>query len=170
MTAPPPVPNGFTEICRVFGDIRQYVRPDGTLRPEWERHEVSGLASLPEGLELGWDADLATPGYQVVNVQRIRCHRLLPEVFEDTFLEIFQAGLWPKLRTFGGCFNYRQARKGRKLSTHAWGISVDLAEDTNAMGTPGDMDPEVVAVFRRHSFTWGGDFGDPMHFQFCTGY
>lgn len=165
---PPVVPHGFAEICRVFGDIRQYVRPDGTLRPEWERHELA-MAALPAPLELGWDADLATPGYQVVTVRRIRCHRLLTDVFENTFLELYQAGCWPRLKTFGGCFSYRPKRTSRKLSVHSWGIAIDLNEDTNAR-MPGDMDPEVIAIFQRHRFKWGGEFDDPMHFQYATGY
>jgi hypothetical protein len=51
---------------------------------------------------------------------------------------------------------------------------VDLNPETNALGAAGDMSPEVVEVFARHGFEWGGRWEgaarDPMHFQYCRGY
>ena len=78
------------------------------------------------------------------------------------------------VRSFGGCFNFRAKRSGSKLSTHAWGIAIDLNPETNAMGGRGDMDLGIVAAFKSAGFVWGGDWAgknkDPMHFQFCSGY
>ncbi len=57
--------------------------------------------------------------------------------------------------------------------THSSGIAIDLNPETNRTGTPGDMDPQIVAVFKQHGFKWGGDWlgrKDPMHFQYCSGY
>jgi hypothetical protein len=76
---------------------------------------------------------------------------------------------------FGGCFSFRPQRTGTKLSTHAWGIALDLNPESNAQGTAGNMDARVVAIFKQAGFTWGGDWHgrvrDPIrHFQFCTGY
>ena len=74
--------------------------------------------------------------------------------------------------TFDGCFNNRPQKGGTKLSTHAWGISVDLNAATNALGTSGDMDARVVEIFKEEGFVWGGEFGrpDPMHFQYARKY
>ena len=38
---------------------------------------------------------------------------------------------------------------------------------TNQRGTPGLIDREVVSIFEKWGFTWGGTwhYTDPMHFQ-----
>ena len=49
-----------------------------------------------------------------------------------------------------------------------------LDEEWGQVRTKGNMDPEIIQVFRSHGFKWGGEFSgksiDPMHFQYCTGY
>lgn len=123
-------------------------------------------AALPFPLPLSWD-----PAQQVRNLY---CHRRLASVFPAVFAEIERRGLRDKLRTYGGCFNFRSKRSGSKLSTHAWGIAIDLNPETNGMGRDGDMAPGIVKVFESFGFTWGGRWSgrgkDPMHFQFCSGY
>ena len=91
------------------------------------------------------------------------------------FTTIEKEGLKDQVKRFGGCYNYRKKRGNDiKLSTHSWGIAIDLNPATNRMGTPGDMHPDIVEIFRKAGFKWGGDWPrggkDPMHFQFCTGY
>lgn len=159
------VPHGLSAIRETFGDIYEYLREDGTLDPRWEQDQLTRVP-LPFALPLSWD--------RTKQVSRLYCHRkwagLIPSVFEA----MEEEGLRKKLKSFGGCFNFRSKRSGGKLSTHSWGIAIDLNPETNQMGTKGDMDPDVVEVFRRFGFKWGGDWTgpskDPMHFQFCTGY
>ncbi|GEM_PF-682661 len=156
-------PHGYPEICRVFGDIESYVGEDGTLDPSWEK-EMLGYASLPFSLPLSWAPEKV--------VTRIHCHRLLAPVLEGLFQEVVDRGLRPLVRTYGGCFSFRRMRGGGRLSTHSWGIAIDLNPDTNPLGSKGDMAPELVSLFREFGFVWGGAFSrpDPMHFQFCSGY
>ena len=48
------------------------------------------------------------------------------------------------------------------------GIAFDLNTATNQLGTAGDMDPRIVAIFQRWGFAWGGNWTtrpDPMHFE-----
>lgn len=158
----PTVPNGINEVRDAFGDIRAYIRPDGTLRPEWERHQL-GIVELPAPLPLSWDLQKL--------VSRIRCHKLVIGVFEAVFRALTNGGLWPMLREYGGCFAYRPKRGSTAISLHAWGIAIDLNPSTNALGQDGDMDEDVIRVFEVHGFTWGGRWGrpDPMHFQFARG-
>jgi hypothetical protein len=107
-------------------------------------------------------------------VSTITCHKLLANVFSHVFVHIQGSGLQNKITSFGGCFSFRPQRTGTKLSTHAWGVAIDLNPQTNQQGTAGNMDTSVIAVFREAGFKWGGDWQgrtrDPMHFQFCTGY
>jgi hypothetical protein len=49
-------------------------------------------------------------------------------------------------------------RTGRKLSTHGWGMAIDLNPETNLQGAVGDMDAVVIEIFRRAGFEWGGDW------------
>jgi D-alanyl-D-alanine carboxypeptidase len=158
-------PRGLQEILAAFGDIYEYVRKDGTLDPRWHA-DFLARASLPFPLKLSWDP--------ATSVTQMTCHKRLTEVFNDVLERIATGGMQAKIPSFGGCFSFRPQRGSGKLSTHAWGIAIDLNPETNAQGVVGDMDAEVIAVFREAGFEWGGDWKgsrrDAMHFQFCTGY
>jgi LysM repeat protein len=173
--APPPLPpvvpldltppNGLEQILATFGNIYDYIAEDGTLDPRWQA-EFLTRSALPFAMPLSWD--------RAKVVSQLQCHVKLRDVFPAVFTAIAQRGLQPQIKTFGGCFNFRTKRTAGKLSTHSWGIAIDLNPETNAQGAPGDMDADVVDVFREFGFKWGGDWSarskDPMHFQFCTGY
>ena len=158
-------PNGLPEILATFGDIYSLIRDDGSLDPRWET-EYMAYTHLPFPIPLSWDLSKS--------VTKLYGHKKLTELLSNVFAEIERRALRTKVRTYGGCYNFRQKRTSRKLSTHSWGIAVDLNPDSNPQGSSGDMDPEVVEVFRQFGFKWGGDWSgrskDPMHFKFCTGY
>ncbi|HXQ97493.1 MAG TPA: M15 family metallopeptidase [Candidatus Limnocylindrales bacterium] len=158
-------PNGLEQILATFGDIYEYVRKDGSLDPRWQA-DFLARATLPFALKLSWDLE--------TSVTQMTCHKKLIDVFADVFERILSAGLQAKVQTLGGCFSFRAQRTGSKLSTHAWGIAVDLNPTTNAQGSAGDMDAGIVEIFRAAGFTWGGDWQgkrrDAMHFQFCSRY
>ena len=158
-------PHGLDALRAQFGDIYDYLRDDGTLDPRWEADQLA-RAPLPFPIALSWD-----PAKQVRNLY---CHKRLVPVFPAVFAEFQRLRLDRKIRTYGGCFNFRAKRSGSKLSTHAWGIAIDLNPETNGMGRDGDMAPGIVKVFESFGFTWGGRWPgkgkDPMHFQFCSGY
>ena len=158
-------PDGLAEIVATFGDISAYVSSDGQLDPRWQAEFMTRVA-LPFPLVLSWDHSKL--------VSSFTCHRRLAKVFTSVLGEMVERGLQGKVRSFSGCFAFRMQRTGHKLSTHSWGIAIDLNAETNQLGTPGDMDAGVIEVFRRAGFKWGGDWvgtgKDPMHFQFCTGY
>jgi lysozyme len=71
------------------------------------------------------------------------------------------------LHKFGGGYHPRVRRGSKRLSNHARGIAIDLDPDTNAMrrGNRGDMAAFVILTFQRHGWRWGGEYGDPMHFE-----
>jgi hypothetical protein len=158
-------PHGCGQIIQMFGDIFAYIRQDHTLDPTWHTDCLTAV-ELPFAMTLSWDHSRS--------VQRLTCHKKLVGIFTHAFAEIQAAGLQSRITSFGGCFSFRPQRTGSKLSTHAWGIAIDLNPESNAQGSAGDMDSGVISIFRQAGFSWGGDWQgkvrDPMHFQFCTGY
>jgi len=158
-------PHGIQEIVETFGDIFACIHEDHTLDPAWQKEHLVAVP-LPFVLALSWDRSR--------QVQRMTCHKLLQPVFEVAFQAILNAGLESQVTSFGGCFSFRPQRTGIKLSTHCWGIAIDLNPESNAQGTTGNMDAGIVSIFQHLGFTWGGErrgrARDPMHFQFCSGY
>jgi hypothetical protein len=158
-------PSGLEQIAAIFGDVHEYVQPNGTLDPRWQT-EFMDHAELPFPLLLSWDHSRS--------VHQFVCHKRLAGVFESVFAKTLARELQPRIKSFGGCFAFRPQRTSVKLSTHSWGIAIDLNPETSPQGSRGDMDAEVIEIFRAAGFEWGGDWSgdrrDPMHFQFCTGY
>lgn len=159
----PPV--GLDQIKKTFGNIHSYILADGTLSSQFESKFLC-RTKLPFAIPLSWDPAKA--------VRNLYCHQKLKDIFPAVFEAIDAAGLKSGVNTFGGCFNFRSKRLGSKLSTHCWGIAIDLNPEQNGMGTAGNMPPGIVKAFKEFGFAWGGDWSgssrDPMHFQFCSGY
>jgi hypothetical protein len=99
-------------------------------------------------------------------------HKYLVDLVEITFAGIVYAGLAQEVTEFGGAFAFRAQRGSHRLSLHAFGAALDLNPRSNPLGTLGTMNREVIGVFERCGWTWGGRWArpDPMHFQHCTGY
>lgn len=159
-------PNGYEELIRTFGDPKGYMTEDGRSTPKWETDHM-GFAKLPIPVFLAWD--------KTKEVSNIYCNRLMIPVFEDVFHKIYTAGLWQNVLNYGGCYNWRMKRVNSQLSTHCWGISVDLNPSENMLGTYGNQNQEVIDIFEDAGFVWGGRWKpkyacDPMHFQFVSGY
>ena len=159
-------PNGYGELIKTFGDPKQFITEDGRVDPKWEYSQM-GFAQLPMPVFLAWDTSKL--------VSKIYCNREMIPVFTDVFMRIHTAGLWRFVQNYGGCYNWRMKRVNSQLSTHCWGVSVDLNPSTNGLGTYGDQNAEVVDIFEDAGFVWGGRWTpkkacDPMHFQFCKGY
>ncbi len=70
---------------------------------------------------------------------------------------------------YGGCYVPRFIANdpSKGLSLHSWGMAVDLNVPENQRGTVGQMNRQVVAIFKKWGFAWGGDWNytDPMHFE-----
>ena len=104
----------------------------------------------------------------------VTCHEVMLPQLSAALQEVEDSGLASRIDAadFGGCYAPRfignDPRKG--LSLHTWGIAVDLNVIDNQRGTVGEIDPGVVAIFRKWGFAWGGDwqYTDPMHFELAT--
>jgi hypothetical protein len=155
-------PNGYDEMVKVFGNIRDYILEDGTLDLRWELN--LDYCYLPFPMVLSWNKEYT--------VFKFRCHYLLKDIFADVFTKILVMNLEKECKYFGGCYSFRAKRNSKKLSVHSWGCAIDLNPETNQLGTKGDMHPDIVKIFEDHGFVWGGNFSvpDPMHFQFVKNY
>lgn len=82
---------------------------------------------------------------------------------------VLQRGLVPQLKTFDGCFMIRDVRGiPGQCSAHAYAGAIDINARTNALGTQGDMSPELASCFTESGFVHGRKFKrcDPMHMSF----
>lgn len=148
----PRVPNGPKEIREVFGS------PGSPLC-------MAGRVVLPAPLRLSWKPEEA--------VRFVSCHKLVEAVFQSVFDQIYARKYWELLEDYGGIYNFRPIKGSAKLSTHSWGIAVDLNTVANPLGAKPVMDPHIIAVFADHGFHWGGNWRrrrDGAHFQYATGY
>jgi hypothetical protein len=101
---------------------------------------------------------------------KIYMNRMMVPRFAMALDIIEQDGLIPAIKTWNGCFNVRKTRGRETFSLHSWGVAFDINAATNALGTVGDMSPELIAVFESCRFHWGGNWKrpDPQHFQLAV--
>jgi hypothetical protein len=97
------------------------------------------------------------------------CHRVVFPQLRAALLEVQQRGLADEIHVdeYAGCFYPRFIAGTQQLSLHSFGIAFDLNVPGNQRGTVGAIDRDVVGIFKRWGFAWGGDWGytDPMHFE-----
>lgn len=106
---------------------------------------------------------------QVPILGAVTCNKVMFPQLIAAFREIQQRGLASAIHPgqYGGCFQPRFIAGTHTLSYHAFGLAIDLNVPENQRGTVGRMDPQVVAIFERWGFGWGGRwrYTDPMHFE-----
>lgn len=97
----------------------------------------------------------------------ITCNKALFPQLEAALQEVVEGGLADKIYQFGGCYNPRFIAGTHSLSNHAFGLALDLNVPDNGRGTVGGMDKQIVEIFEKWGFTWGGvwHWTDPMHFE-----
>lgn len=156
-------PYGLREILEVYGNPKAFLNPDGTLSTKWESNNLV-YVDLPKPLYASWNHDLW--------IERIRAHKHAAPFYEAWFLAMIKRGLDDEVKSLGGAFNYRTKRFSENLSTHSWGIAIDLNPERNPVDTIGDWSPEFIKTADEFGFMCGNMFKkkDPMHFQLCSGY
>lgn len=168
-------------------------RPDGTVRPlgEAEIRTLYGDFDYEEGaggrisIDPAWvDRNLrriSLPALARIGHEAITVHRAAVAAFSEAFDAIAAAGLADRLLTFSGTWVARH--KGwdpeRSLSSHSWGIAIDLNVAWNGYGAvPAPVGArgslrELVEIFASCGFAWGGHFKpqsicDGMHFELAV--
>lgn len=100
----------------------------------------------------------------------VKVHKKVQAVFEKVNNEITAANTGYAFRRVG-TYNWRNKNGGTGLSTHSFGITIDINDDTNPYTTADthDIPPQVAQIFKANGFAWGGDWQprhDWMHFQY----
>nr|WP_295829521.1 M15 family metallopeptidase [uncultured Azospirillum sp.] len=185
---PPPSPS--TAPGSTAGPSSVHRRPDGTIRPlsDAEIKTVFGSFSYSErgkgriNPDPAWvDQNITTMDSPILSEEgfpKIEVHLKAVKPFERVFAAIALAGLANVIRSCAG--TYVPRHKGwdpaRTLSSHSWGIAIDLNTEWNGYGavpapagTPGSV-RELVSIFEAEGFAWGGYFQpqsicDGMHFE-----
>lgn len=116
--------------------------------------------------------DIAARWYNTATgkpTNKIYCNTDMHQALLLAFNFIRDRALIKELKTFDGCFSIRQVRGGASMSTHSYGLAIDINAKENALGAEPSMSPELVKCFTDAGFTWGGNFArkDGMHLQFC---
>lgn len=161
----PPKPNGLAEVINTFGDPRMFVNNKNT----WESMSLV-TRELPQPLVYAYDTNQM--------IRRVRAHKRIADHLVTTLMECLARGVPKDRLKYGGCYQWRSKRAGASLSTHTWGIAIDLEPSENPMGKRWaddgqHLDPRIVEIFENQGWFWGERFAgsaDPMHFQWATGY
>lgn len=149
-------PHGLDELKKVYGDIK--VTAGRVVTPGWEDANMVMVYDLP-----------GAP------VRRLYINNHIEAPLREALAACVALNDGYKIRTIG-CFAPRPKRVNGDLSTHSWGIAIDINADTNPLSLDGVLRKDIpdawVAEFEKRGFTWGGRFKKPdaMHFQYVSGY
>lgn len=108
---------------------------------------------------------------------KFACHKKIANPLQGAFAAIEQQGLKDLLLFWGGCHvpRHKSWDPSRSLSSHSWGIAIDINPNWNAYnrepaskGEDGSV-VELVPIFESFGFAWGGHFKqqDGMHFEYA---
>lgn len=89
-------------------------------------------------------------------------------------LENVASDLQKYIKKTAGTFNYRNISGTTRLSAHAYGIAIDINTQYsdywqwNGMKYKNKIPMEIVEIFEKHGFIWGGKWYhyDTMHFEY----
>lgn len=132
-------------------------------------------------IDSAWTSRHLPSGRRLLNASipiRARCHLDVEPALRAALAEVAAAGLASTINVYdanraGGCYNPRFNRLANSaigfLSRHTWAMAID----TNTVGScqgcaPPDIDCRTVRIFRKHGFSWGGNYLTPdgMHFEY----
>jgi hypothetical protein len=99
----------------------------------------------------------------------VTCNRAIFPQLKAALGAVVQRGLADEIHPgeYAGCYYPRFIAGSTQLSNHAFGLALDLNVPGNQRGTVGQINRQVVEIFKAWGFGWGGDwrYTDPMHFE-----
>tara|TARA_Y100000310_G_scaffold224492_1_gene226332 strand:+ start:3235 stop:3732 length:498 start_codon:yes stop_codon:yes gene_type:complete len=161
----PHMPHGLGEINAYYGDPdtnRDFVMDDGWLP------DHTAVYDLPFPMRT-WGGRMTT---------RFRAHTEIAASIQDALREVMDRVGVEYLREhdadfWGGAWWFRKMTNQPFLSTHSWGIAVDINPHLAPYGEDPSRQPEVlVQAFVNRGWEWGGGWLTPdgHHWQACAGY
>jgi|GEM_PF-1242976 len=106
---------------------------------------------------------------------KIKFHKKAAPYLQAAIAEIKERGLLSRIQSFDGAWVPRNIRGSSVIySTHAFGIAFDINVESNQLGKVPPKSGEkgsvvdLVPIFEKHGFYWGGYFSHPEgnHFQY----
>ena len=170
------LPPGTLVRVRAPGDTPYFRHGDAVLPPVAIKELFGEFAAKPRAgqpgfltLDPAWvRTHIATE--QVPLLGSVTCNVALFPQIRGAIRELIALGLEDTITSYSGCWAPRHILRDPDagLSHHAWGIAIDVNVPQNPFGAPPDQDPDMVEVFERWGFIWGGDFIQPdgMHFEY----
>lgn len=152
---------GLAQVKQIFGEF-EYKRVNGKgvfVDSRWRSRSIAHRITY-SGIQLNHN-----------------CHVRVIGAIQSALTEIREQGLENEIdlsnsNRYGGCYVGRFSRLAKDnfgpISRHAWGMAFDINTSTNAQGAVPQMNCDVVRIFRKHGFAWGGNFlmPDGMHFEY----
>lgn len=152
---------GLAQVKEIFGEF-EYKRVNGKgvfVDSRWRSRSIAHRISYSD-IQLNHN-----------------CHVRVIGAIQSALTEIREQGLEDEIdlsnsNRYGGCYVGRFSRLAKDnfgpVSRHAWGMAFDINTSTNAQGAVPQMNCDVVRIFRKHGFVWGGNFLTPdgMHFEY----
>ncbi len=161
------------------------------IRRSWDPPDPDGLLSYPQIKakfgEFAYSDTAQEPGWAAAHLTRVAlplgiratCNNVAIPALQGALSEVAAAGLAGAIdvgntNTYGGCYgglgevSPLGSTTGGFLSKHSWGVAIDMNTVQNPEGAPPTMNCDVVRIFRKWGFAWGGNFiqGDGMHFEY----
>jgi D-alanyl-D-alanine carboxypeptidase len=155
-------------------DTLSTARTKVALGEPWYRFTSTGGVTMHPT----WKANNLTDGRVLLNASipiRAQCHVAVVDDLRAALAEVAAAGLGGEIdvanaNSAGGCYVPRFSRVSGQigfLSRHTYGMALDTNTTSNCAGCRPQMHCDVVRIFRKHGFAWGGNFRRPdgMHFE-----
>lgn len=156
--------------------------PDGTLGSVTLKKKLGEFAYRPAGnsaieIEMKWRVNNIRYRHTFGDIGlRNNCHRIVVDAIQGALTEIKERGLSKYVNVananrYGGCFVGRLNRMAGTFgapSRHAYGAALDINTTENYQWRAPKMNCEIVFIFRKWGFAWGGNFWptDGMHFEY----
>jgi hypothetical protein len=156
-------PNGQTAGPGVGAGAGETTYAGGSRTYERRRGERGEFNYAATGAFGGPGENLTT--ITLKNGQKVTVNANVADRYKAFTDELIESG-YPLDVRGGGGYAPRSKRGGGGLSMHAYGAALDINPAKNPMGgRTTDMPPDVEERAWRHGLSWGGRFGDPMHFE-----